>query len=102
VEPVISPTDQLSQVITVHVGYATEVTISSESGTVTVTGSFGVYANPALVEIMLLPNTVHHLDVSARIEPPSYHGCIYNSYTLSTTQDQNGAALVIVQGIPAQ
>jgi hypothetical protein len=100
VEPVTSPTDQLSQVITVHVGYATEVTISSESGTFTVTGSFGIYANPALVEIMLLPNTVHHLEVSARIEPPSYNGCTINSYTLGTTQDQNGAPLDIVQGMP--
>jgi hypothetical protein len=102
VEPVTSPTDLLSQWITIHVGYGTEVTISTESGTFTVTGSFGVYADPALVEIALLPDTVHHLDVSARIQPPPQQDCAFSSYTRQTTQDRNGALLVIVQGKPAQ
>jgi hypothetical protein len=100
VEPVTSPTDQLSQVITVLAGNASEVTISSESGTFTVTGSFGVYANPARVEITLLPNTVHHLTVSVIVQPPPFYDCTYGSYTLSTHQDRNGAPLVIVQGTP--
>lgn len=97
-EPVASPTDQLSQIVTVHVGYGTEVTIRAESGTFTVTGSFGAYANPALVEITLLPNTVHHLGVSAKIQPPPSNGCTYGTYTLQTSVDQSGAPLVIVQG----
>lgn len=101
VEPVTSPTDQLSQHITVRVGYGTEVTISTESGTFTLTGSFDAYANPALVEIMLLPDTVHHLEISVRIQPPPGNDCSYGSYTLHTTQDRNGAPLLIVQGTPA-
>lgn len=101
VEPVTSPTDQLSQVITVYVGNGTEVTVSTESGTFTVTGSFGAYANPALVEITLLPDTTHHLAVSAKIQPPP-NNCNYDGYTLDTTQDRNGAPLVIIQNTPVQ
>lgn len=100
VEPVTSPTDQLSQVVTVRVGYGQEVTITTESGSFTMTGSFGVYANPALVEITLLPNTVHHLMVSAKIQPPPNSGCTYPGYTLQTGNDRNGAPLMIVQGTP--
>jgi hypothetical protein len=98
VEPVTSPTDQLSQVVTVHVGYGREVTVTGESGAFTVTGNFGANANPALVEITLLPNTEHHLTVSAKIQPPPGSGCTYPSYILQTTSDRQGAPLLIVQG----
>jgi hypothetical protein len=98
VQPVTSPTDQLSQVVTVHVGYGKEVTVTGESGTFTVAGDFDAYTNPALVEISLLPNTEHHLTVSAKVQPPPGSGCTYPAYTLQTTSDRQGAPLVIVQG----
>jgi hypothetical protein len=98
VQPVTSPTDQLSQVVTVHVGYGKEVTVTGESGTFTVAGDFDAYTNPARVEISLLPDTEHHLTVSAKIQPAPGSGCTYPAYTLQTTSDRQGAPLVIVQG----
>jgi hypothetical protein len=104
VDPVTSPTDQLSQIIAVHIGRGEEVTIVTESGTFTVTGDFNYHSNPALVEISLLPNTVHHLEVTAKVrrEPGSspVENCIYGGYTLRATTDNQGAPLTIVQGAP--
>jgi hypothetical protein len=101
VDPVTSPTDQLSQVIIVYIGNGEEVTVVTESGTFNVTGIFGPYGNPALVEVSLLPNTEHHLEVFAKVrEVPSWNGCIYGGYTLRTTSDSQGAPLTIVQGEP--
>ena len=97
VEPVSSPTDKLSQTIVVRIGYGEEVTIVTESGTFTVTGDFDAYTNPALVEITLLPNTVHNLQVSARVKTITTGGCPYGGYTLTTTTDRQGAPLTIVQ-----
>jgi hypothetical protein len=98
VDPVTSPTDQLSQVIVVHIGNGEEVTIDTESGRFTVTGVFGPYGNPASVEIALLPNTVHHLGVFARVRTIlAGDGCVYGGYTLQTTVDSQGAPLTIVQ-----
>lgn len=95
VEPVTSPTDQLSQVINVHIGNGEWVKIITESGTFTVTG------NTSLVEISLLPNTVHHLEVIAKVRKvPAWNGCIYGGYTLSTRVDGQGNPLTIVQGEP--
>jgi hypothetical protein len=96
VNPVTSPTDQVSQIITVYIGYGEEVTITTESGVFTVTGSFNAYSNPALVEITLLSNTIHHLSVTAKVMAENGN-CIY-AYTLSTTNDKNGDPLTIVQG----
>ena len=100
VDPVTSPTDQLTQVITVYIGRGEEVRVVTESGTFTVTGSGG----PFLVEISLLPNTVHHLEVFAKVRrgPGSspVENCVYGGYTLSTTTDEQGAPLTIVQGSP--
>jgi hypothetical protein len=99
VEPVTSPTDQLTQVIAVHIGNGEEVTVVTESGTFTVTSNFDAYATPALVEITLLPNTEHHLEILAMVKLiPVGNGCIYGSYTLKTTIDKQGAPLTIVQG----
>ena len=97
VEPVTSPTDKLSQTIVVRIGYGEEVTVITESGTFTATGNFDAYANPALVEITLLPNTIHNLQVSARVRTITTGGCPYGGYTLTTTTDRQGAALTIVQ-----
>jgi len=95
VNPVTSPTDQLSQIITVYIGYGEEVTITTESGVFTVAGSFNAYTNPALVEITLLPNTIHHLSVTAKVMAKNGN-CIY-AYTLTTTQDKQGVPLTITQ-----
>jgi hypothetical protein len=100
VDPVTSPTDQLTQVITVYIGNGEEVTIETESGTFTVTGQFNHHTTPAKVEITLLPNTVHHLEVTARVRAglTGPGNCTYGGYTLMTRNDRNGVPLVIVQG----
>jgi len=100
VEPITSPTDQLTQIITVYIGNGEEVTIKTESGTITVTGQFNHHTNPAVVEIPLLPNTIHHLDVAARVRSglTGPGNCTYGGYILRTSNDRNGASLVIVQG----
>lgn len=100
VDPVISSTDQLTQVITIYIGNGEKVTIEAESGTFTVTGAFNHHSNPAIVEITLLPDTVHHLKVTAWVKSGlhGFNDCAYGGYTLSTTNDRNGAPLTIVQG----
>jgi hypothetical protein len=95
VDPVISPTDQLTQIITVYIGYGVEVTVTTESGTYTMTGDFSAYTNPARVEINLLPNTINHVQVTAKVMSGG-NGCTY-SYTLTTTRDKNGNPLDIAQ-----
>lgn len=97
VEPVISPTDLLTQTITVRIGNGEAVTVTAESGVFTVTGSFGVYANPAQVVIDLLPATTHHLNVWAKVRRVEHWGCVYGDYTLYTARDRNGWPLLIDQ-----
>ncbi|HLO28194.1 MAG TPA: N-6 DNA methylase [Anaerolineales bacterium] len=100
VEPVTSPTDRLSQVVAVHIGNGEQVAIITESGTFTVSGNSQSF-NPALVELSLLPNTVHHLEVIAKVRKVlGGYGCMYGGYTLRTTRDTQGAPLTIVQGEP--
>jgi len=94
VEPVTSPTEALSQVVTVRMGNMEAVTITTESGVFTAPGG--------LVTVELLPDTAHHLEVEAKVrQTTDGHGCTYGGYTLSTTRDRSGAPLVIVQGQPA-
>jgi hypothetical protein len=94
VEPVTSPTDQTSQVITVRAGRSDSVTVTHEFGSVTVTGE----AYPALVTVPLEVGATHHLRVSAHIKVTTGPGgCTYGGYTLSTTNDRFGAPLTIVQ-----
>jgi WD40 repeat protein len=93
VEPVTSPTDQLSQTVVVHMGNMEAVTITAESGVF-------ASAGPA-VEVALLRNTVHHLEVVAKVRLIEWGGCKYGGYTLRTSRDKNGARLVIEQGQPA-
>jgi WD40 repeat protein len=102
VEPVTSPTDQLSQTIAVHIGNGEAVTITTESGTFTATGDLNPYNNPALVDVTLLPDTTHYLEILARVRTIRHsNGCTYGGYTFSTARDKNGAPLVITQGQPA-
>jgi len=100
VDPVTSPTVQLTQVITVYIGNGEEVTVETESGTFIVTGQFNHHTTPAKVEITLLPNTVHHLEVTAKVRSglTGPGNCTYGGYILRTTSDRNGAPLVIAQG----
>jgi hypothetical protein len=96
VEPVTSPTDQTSQVITVRVGYGDSVTVTHEFGSATVTGDFST-SNPALVTVPLQANATHHLRVSAHVRSVTIGGCTYSDYTLITANDRFGAPLTIVQ-----
>jgi len=100
VDPVTSPTDQLMQVITVYIGNGEEVTIETESGTFTITGQFNHHTTPAQVEITLLPNTVHHIEVTAKVRSglTGSGDCTYGGYILRTTYDKNGVPLIIEQG----
>jgi hypothetical protein len=97
VEPVTSPTDLTSQVITVRAGNSDSVTVTHEFGSTTVTGSFST-ANPAQVTVPLQLNATHHLTVSAHIRSTTGPGgCTYGNYTLRTSTDRYGAPLTIVQ-----
>ncbi|HET9912930.1 MAG TPA: cellulase family glycosylhydrolase [Anaerolineales bacterium] len=97
VEPVTSPTDQTSQVITVRIGNSDSVTVAHEFGSTTVTGNFST-SNPALVTVPLQVNATHHLRVSVHIKPMiGPGGCSYGNYTLSTGNDRYGSPLTIVQ-----
>ena len=99
VEPVGSPKDLLSQVVTVTIGNGDWVRIKTASGEFLVTGNFGT-GNPALVTVSLWPCATHHLDVAAHVRemrPP----CWYGGYVLHTSHDRYGAPLVIVQMGPS-
>jgi dipeptidyl aminopeptidase/acylaminoacyl peptidase len=93
VEPVTSPTDRLSQIVTVRMGNMEAVTITAESGVFVATGQE--------VAVALLPDTVHHLHVVARVREIWRQGCRFGGYTLQTRRDRNGGWLIIQQGRPA-
>ena len=92
VEPVDSPTTQLSQTIYVQAGSAMTVTIQTESGVFTETGS-----SPFAIPISLLPNTTHHLTVTSYVPAHTAGGCTFGGYSLSTTRDSQGDPLTIIQ-----
>lgn len=100
VEPVTSPTGQLTQVITVYAGNSDSVTVTLETGSFTVNGNFST-SSPALVTVTLQENTVHHLTVSAHIKEINMGGCVYGGYTLSTTNDRYGSPLTITTDNPS-
>lgn len=98
VDPVTSPTDLLEQTVVVHIGNGEAVTVTTESGVFTTTGSFGAYGNPALVDVALLPNTRHNLLVAARVQSwYLWEGCTIGGYTLDTRRDRFGQPLLIEQ-----
>ena len=70
------------------------MTITTESGKFTGLGS------PFLVTVNLLPNTVHHLKVTAKVREIRTGGCTYGGYTFTTRLDKRGGPLVIHQGEP--
>jgi hypothetical protein len=47
-----------------------------------------------------MPDTTHNLTVEGRVRTVEQGECTYGGYTLSTTVDRNGAALVIEQRQP--
>ncbi|HZQ11048.1 MAG TPA: hypothetical protein VFD70_31045, partial [Anaerolineae bacterium] len=91
VDPVISPTNQLSQILSITLGRGREITVQSEAGVVKQQGNFST-ALPAQIQIPLLPNTTHNIIVTGQVEYAP--GCFY---TLQTRTDRNGAPLIIVQ-----
>ncbi len=93
VEPVTSPTDQLTQIVTVDLGNGEAITVTTASGTFT--APFDTF--PKEIEITLLPNTTHELTVEGRVAEVQQGDCTYGGYTLSTTTDRNGEPLVIEQ-----
>ena len=96
VEPVTSPTDQLSQIVTVDLGNGETITVTTESGTFTT--PFDAF--PKEIEITLLPDTIHNLTVEGRVREVVQGECTYGGYTLTTTTDRNGAPLIIEQRQP--
>jgi len=76
VDPVISPTDQLSQVIAGTSGGS--VTVTTQSGTFTATGGYQFSVN-----VTLLPNTTNYLEVVADVAIVRRGDCTYGGYSLS-------------------
>lgn len=100
VDPVLSPTNQLIQVVTVRIGRGEYVEIRSEAGTASAAGSFDAFNNPAQVKVSLLPGSINHLQVQARVAELVEGNCRYPGYTLSTAVDRNGAPLIILHQFP--
>jgi len=93
VNPLPATTDQLSIVVHVSLGHMEEVTVVTESGTFT--------SSTSDVEVTLLPNTAHHLEVTGKVEVvQNSDGCQYGGYTLSTRFDEDFNPLVIEQRSP--
>ncbi len=91
VNPVLSPTNLLSQKISVTLGRGRVITITSEAGTVSQEGEFST-TRPIELEVPLVPNATNNLLVTGRVEYAA--GC---AYTLQTRVDRTGHPLVIVQ-----
>lgn len=91
VQPLTSPTNLLTQTVEVSLGNSEMITITTESGVFT--------APDGPITIDLLPNTIHHLQVTGRVRviTGSIPGCTYGGYTLSAERDVNGDLLVIIQ-----
>ncbi len=91
VNPLLSPTNLLSQKISVTLGRGREIVITTEAGTFAQRGEFSI-ARPVEIEITLVPNTTNHLLVTGQVEYEP--NCFY---TLQTRLDRVGNPLVIVQ-----
>lgn len=91
VDPVVSPTDLLTQRVSVTLGRGKEIEISSEGGTISLQGDFTA-ARPVELEAPLAPNIENHLEVTGTVGYAP--GC---EYILRTRVDRTGQPLVIVQ-----
>ena len=96
VDPIPAATNQLSITVHVNLGKMEEITIVTESGT--------FVSNTGFVEITLLPNAIHHLEVRGKVlrveGTGELNGCLYGGYTLVTTFDEAGEPLVVEQRSP--
>jgi hypothetical protein len=100
VDPIPATASDTKLLVTVRIGNGESIVIETESGTFTAEGPFSYY-QPTEVEITLLPNTVHHLKVTAKVQQFGEPGtCQYGGYTLSTTTDSSGQSLVVEQKSP--
>jgi len=97
VEPLTSPTDQISQVVTVYLGHGERVTITTKSGVFTADGQIDAYTHPALIPVDLLTNTTHSLEALGQVRVITQGNCVYGGYTLRRTVDRHGAPLIIEQ-----
>lgn len=93
VQPVTSPTNELTQTILVELGNGEAITVTAESGVFTAP----VETYPTEIEITLLPNTTHNLTVVGKVREIPQGDCTYGGYILETTRDRNGDALIIEQ-----
>jgi hypothetical protein len=98
VEPIPATTDELTLLLEVSLGNGEAITVTAESGTFTFDGPFNAFS-PTEVEVALLPDTAHHLEVEGRVRQVSGPGgCPYGGYTLRTTRDRGGSPLEITTG----
>lgn len=97
VEPVISPTNLLTQTIVVRGGNSEWVEIDTGYDVFTQTGSFNARSNPAYVDITLQPSVTHQLLVSIRVREIQQGDCTFGGYTLRTRHDKLGDPLEIQQ-----
>jgi hypothetical protein len=97
VEPVTPITDEAEVMVEVHIGNGEKVTVVTETGAWMEVGPFGVN-QPALVRVRLVPDTTHHLEVTAWVaETTGPGGCKQGGYTLSTKVDKYGVPLLVMQ-----
>jgi hypothetical protein len=98
VDPVVSPTNELSQWVHIQPGNFERAVVETESGSFTAPFKGGEGAS---VEVKLLANTVHHLKVTVQISRSKINGCIDGGYSMTVFGDRQGQPLVIIQGKPA-
>lgn len=96
VNPVTSPTGELSQTVSAELGNGEVITITTESGVFVAP----VTTYPTKITIDLLPDTRHALTVEGRVRQVQQGDCTYGGYVLSTTRDRDGQPLVIEQREP--
>ncbi len=96
VDPVQSPTDALTQLISVRVGAGERVTVEVDGVPFVAEGAFDARSAPAQVEVTLQPNAANALKVSAQVRGETNAACTA-SYVLHTTRDRDGRLLVIDQ-----
>lgn len=91
VDPVVSPTNLLTQNIAVTLGRGREISITSNAGTVMQRGEFSL-TQPVTLQVPLAPDTLNELLVTAKIEYEP--NCFY---MLQTRVDRLGQPLIIAQ-----
>lgn len=91
VEPVTSPTTQITQTIQITIGNGEAISVTSEMG------SFYAPASAGKVVVVLAPDQINYLTAYGKVKQMGGE-CHYGGYTLSTKVDRNGNPLTITQG----